>query len=58
MSNLTATFKFTDRGGSEVYDVTGEIRIPPHHKIDEMRQEILDRDVRIEELEAALEKPE
>jgi hypothetical protein len=63
MTDLTAKFKFTDRGSNAVYDVLdqfelltlGEVRIKPDPKLAEMRIEILDRDVQIENLTEAIE---
>jgi hypothetical protein len=66
MSDLILKFKFTDRGSKLVYDVIelatefcpernlGQVRIPPDPKLREMRTEIFDRDVLIENLEATI----
>jgi hypothetical protein len=61
MTDLTLEFKFTDRGGADVFDVIGErlagpdyvfgqIRIPPDPKLDEMRQIILYHSVKASEM--------
>jgi hypothetical protein len=62
MTDLTLKPTFTDRGGAQVYDVYsisasgepytfGQVRLKPDPKLEEMREEILERDVRIEKLE-------
>jgi hypothetical protein len=71
MTDLTLKPTFVDRGGSQVYDVLrtetypdglefatthiGQARLPVDPKLDEMRQEILERDVQIEELESQID---